>query len=114
MSEVPLKYPITVNGQKVEKLTFTRRGTVKDLRMAARFGSGAEDREIALFAILCGVVPEDLDQMDIVDYGALQDAYLVMTNGGGGSGTGTFPAAGPAVVADGNGVSGQVVGVPAQ
>lgn len=76
--ELELKYAFTsASGTRITKLTL-RRPKVKDLKAAARHGSSAEDREIGLFAILSGLVPEDLQEMDLLDYERLQDAFRGM------------------------------------
>jgi hypothetical protein len=72
--EITLDYPIDTGRGRVEKL-FVRRPKVKDLRAAARFGKGPEEQETGLFAALTGLVPEDFDGMDLVDYAKLQDAF---------------------------------------
>lgn len=77
MKEVTLKYPFTVAGKKIEKLTL-RRPTVKDLRTVSRFGETDEDKEIGLMATLAGMVPEDMDAMDAADYRVLQDSFRDM------------------------------------
>jgi len=77
MKEVTLKYPFTVAGKTIEKLTL-RRPTVKDLRMVSRFGDTDEDKEIGLMATLAGMVPEDMDAMGAADYRSLQDSFRDM------------------------------------
>lgn len=77
MSEVVLKYPFTAAGKKIEKLTL-RRPTVKDLRTVGRFGESEEEKEVGLIATLAGLVPEDMDDMDAMDYKALQDCFRTM------------------------------------
>jgi hypothetical protein len=77
VSEVILKYPFTAGGKKIEKLSL-RRPTVKDLRTMGRFGDSDEDKEIGLIASLAGMIPEDMDVMDVADYKALQDSFRDM------------------------------------
>lgn len=72
--EITLDYPIVTGKGRVEKLD-VRRPKVKDLKAAARFGKTPEDQETGLFAILTGLVPEDLNEMDLVDYAKLQDSF---------------------------------------
>jgi len=80
MPEITLKHPLTVGGKTVDKLTM-RRATVKDLRLAGRFGSDDEAKEIALLATLTGLVPEDLDGMDLADYKELQSSFRTLLDG---------------------------------
>lgn len=77
MSELVLKHPFVASGKKVEKLTL-RRPTVKDLRTMGRYGESEEDKEIGLMAALTGMIPEDLDAMDLADYKALQESFRGM------------------------------------
>jgi hypothetical protein len=77
MNEIQLKYPFTAGGKKVERLTM-RRPTVKDLRTMGRFGATDEDKEIGLIASLAGLVPEDMDAMDMADYKELQNSFRAM------------------------------------
>jgi len=77
MSEIALKHPFTAGGKKVEGLTM-RRPTVKDLRTMGRFGTTDEEKEIGLIASLAGLVPEDMDAMDMADYKELQSSFRDM------------------------------------
>ena len=72
--EITLDYPIVAGKGRVEKLIM-RRPKVRDLKASSRFGSGAENQEVDMFAILTGLVPEDLDGLDMVDYAKLQDSF---------------------------------------
>lgn len=75
--EIKLKYPVRLgSGQTIEKLTL-RRPRVGDLRTAAQLGSDSE-QELALFSRLTGLVPEDLDALDLADYKALQNTFRLM------------------------------------
>jgi hypothetical protein len=77
MNEINLKYPFTAGGKKIEKLTL-RRPVVKDLRTMGRYGDSEEEKEIGLMASLSGLIPEDMDAMDVADYKALQDSFRGM------------------------------------
>jgi hypothetical protein len=72
--EITLDYPIDAGSGRIEKLSL-RRPKVKDMTAAARFGKAPEDQETALFAALTGLVPEDFNNMDLLDYAKLQDAF---------------------------------------
>ena len=74
--KIPLRYPVEVDGAKLEELAM-RRPLVRDLRAAQRSaGSGsAADTEIALFANLCEVAPEAFGQIDLGDYFRVQEVY---------------------------------------
>lgn len=67
-----LKHPYkTAAGVEIKTLTL-RRPKVRDLKMAQRLGSEAE-QELALLAAVCEqrLVPEDLEEMDLADYQGL-------------------------------------------
>lgn len=73
--KIKLRFPVTVDGAKVEELAM-RRPLVRDLRAAQRSGDGTPAGiEVALFANLCEVAPDAFDAMDLGDYHALQEAY---------------------------------------
>lgn len=78
MSEICLKYPVQLaSGKVLDKLTL-RRAKVADLREASRGGASQEDQEVALLARLSGLLPEDVLELDLADYKALQDAFRGM------------------------------------
>lgn len=78
MSEICLKYPVQLaSGKALDKLTL-RRAKVADLREASRGGASQEDQEVALLARLSGLLPEDVLELDLADYKALQDAFRGM------------------------------------
>ena len=49
-----------------------------DLREASRGSDKQEDQEVALLARLSGLLPEDVLELDLADYKALQDAFRSM------------------------------------
>jgi hypothetical protein len=78
MSEICLKYPVQLaSGKTLGKLTL-RRAKVADLREASSGGASQEDQEVALLARLSGLLPEDVLELDLADYKALQDAFRSM------------------------------------
>ena len=80
--ELTLKHPFNnAAGQRIEKLTM-RRAKVKDLKAANRFGDKPEDQEIALLAILTGLTPEDVQEMDLADYTQLQGSFRRLVGSG--------------------------------
>ncbi|HQR96518.1 MAG TPA: phage tail assembly protein [Thiotrichales bacterium] len=70
---IKLAYPIVINGRMTEQLE-VRRPRVGDL-LSVQNEKTQEAKELKLFANLCEVVPETLEQLDLVDYKALQEAY---------------------------------------
>lgn len=71
---VKLKYPVKLaTGQNLSEVTL-RRARVGDIRAVAHLSSDSE-QELAIFARLTGLVPEDLDMLDIADYKVLQETF---------------------------------------
>jgi len=71
---IKLDYPVTIDSGEISELNL-RRPKVKDMRDAEKAGTGDADRELALFARLTGLNPEDLEQLDLKDYQKLQKEY---------------------------------------
>ena len=72
--EIPLDHPVTVHGQEYSQVRM-RRPKARDSRDAQRPGEGSAHSEIRLFTSLCDVPLEVIEEMDMADYGALQDTY---------------------------------------
>ena len=71
---VKLKYPVRLpTGEILDKLTL-RRVKVGDLRAVSRIENEAE-QGLAILARITGLVPEDLDLLDLEDLNALQDTF---------------------------------------
>ena len=85
IQSVKLDYPIRIHSANCEKLLESlpvRRLTVGDLRAVAGLKTDAE-QELAMMARITGLVPEDLDLLDLADYQKLQ---LFFRNSAGGTG----------------------------
>lgn len=66
VTKLTLEYPITSpSGEVISELTI-RRAKAKDIRKMA--GKTDTDQAMSLLSILTGVVPEDLDELDISDF----------------------------------------------
>lgn len=52
-----------------------RRPKVRDQLASAKVVGGDEEKEVALFANLCEISPEEIAEMDMYDYKKLQKAY---------------------------------------
>ncbi|MDG2958878.1 MULTISPECIES: phage tail assembly protein [Pasteurellaceae] len=77
---IQLDYPIKDGeGNTVTELKM-RRAKAKDMRRMSEKKTEAE-QEIFMFAQLVGLVPEDIDELDIADYGKLQKAFTEMVQG---------------------------------
>ena len=75
---VKLKYPARLpTGETLDKLTL-RRVKVGDLRAVSRIENEAE-QGLAILARITGLVPEDLDLLDLEDLNALQDMFRPQT-----------------------------------
>lgn len=73
--KIDLKYPITKpDGSKLAGVTL-RRATVGDLKAAQRQADKPEDQELALIARLTGLVPEDVELIDLADYKRIQESF---------------------------------------
>lgn len=71
---ITLKFPIKNGlGETVSELKM-RRAKVGDLRAVGQLKNEME-QELALFARLTGLVPEDLDLLDTADYKQIQDTF---------------------------------------
>ena len=69
---IVLKYPIMVDGRRLEQITL-RRPKVKD-QLAAEKTSGSDSaREVALLANLGSLTPADIEELDMFDYSAVQE-----------------------------------------
>lgn len=70
-----LKYPYTTGaGVRLESVEI-RRLTRGDVRKATQYSKDDFDQENFLLARMCGLLPEDLDQMDIADSKVLLDFF---------------------------------------
>ncbi len=69
---IELKYPFEINGVTCDSLSI-RRPKVND-RLIAEKSPGSEiEKEIRLIANLCEVSPENIMQLDLADYGSVQE-----------------------------------------
>jgi hypothetical protein len=99
----PLTYPFTtVAGVKVEQITL-KRLTLKDLKQAQKVSKNPADWDDLLIARSSGMLPEDIDGMDLADYMTLQDRFQEITGLGKKSATDNTGA----------GAAGEVVPLPA-
>lgn len=71
---VKLRYGVDVDGSKVAELRI-RPPLARGSSDAQRGAGGPADMEIRLLANLCGVAPEAVERLQMVDYLRLQKAY---------------------------------------
>ncbi|MGS4946628.1 phage tail assembly protein [Meridianimarinicoccus sp. RP-17] len=73
-AKIDLDWPISVGGTEVQILTM-RRPRVIDIRVAQEQSAGDSARkELILLRNLLEITEDELDQVDIADYGKLQEA----------------------------------------
>lgn len=72
--EIELDYPVTVKATEYNSLKM-RRPKVKDALAAEKAGVTQAERETVLFANLCDVSPEVIEELDMKDYEKLQGRY---------------------------------------
>ena len=72
--EIKLTEPVEVNGERFEALTI-RPPRGRDLLMASKLDGSDEEKEVRIFANLCEVPPEVIEELTIKDYQQLQKAY---------------------------------------
>lgn len=76
---ITLDYPITDgNGNTITELT-VRRAKVKDIRKMQERKNEAE-QEVFLLHLLTGVLPEDLEELDVSDYAKMQECVKDMVS----------------------------------
>ncbi len=63
-----------VDGKETDKLEM-RRPKVRDVLSAEKNTKGDSAREVWLFAALCGVDVEVIEDLDMMDYTSLQGVY---------------------------------------
>ncbi|MEW8194210.1 MAG: phage tail assembly protein [Candidatus Thiodiazotropha sp.] len=71
---IELDYPVEFKGNKYTALTM-RRPKVRDQLAADKVGVTQAERETALFGNLCDVPPGVIGELDMKDYGRLQERY---------------------------------------
>lgn len=67
---IPLNFPISVDGITYSELTM-RRPKTKDSLAAAKHSNSDAERGVFLFARLCDVSPEAIEELDEIDAEAL-------------------------------------------
>jgi hypothetical protein len=72
---IVLEYPIRLADRVVTEVTM-RRPSMKDLRKYRVKGPDDVDGEFRQFAALCGLRPEEMEEMDSADYARFQNLYV--------------------------------------
>lgn len=72
-----LRFPYTTSdGRELKEISLRPRLTARDIREANRRTKKAEDYEMSGVAVMCGMVEDDLLDMDARDYLALRDRFF--------------------------------------
>lgn len=72
-----LLYPYaTPDGRELKDISLRERLTARDMREISRRTKRAEDYELSGVAVMCGMVEDDLLDMDARDYLALRDRFF--------------------------------------
>jgi hypothetical protein len=73
---IELKYPVQIDGTEARAL-YMRRPKVRDHLVSVKLGKALteEEREVRLFANLCEVAPENIEELDLADYKRLAEAF---------------------------------------
>ena len=82
---VTLQYPLKLpDARNIPSITL-RRPKVRDLKNAQRTGGGNAEQEIALLAAITEehLTPEDMEELDMADYGTLQAIFQKMVGAAG-------------------------------
>lgn len=72
--QIKLSHPVVSGGTELRVLTL-RRPKVRDVLLAAKIGGSDEEKEVRMFANLCEVAPDVVEELDMADYKKLQDGY---------------------------------------
>jgi len=72
--DIPLDYPIEIDGVEVKNLKM-RRPKVRDMIASVKGQDSNEAKEVKLFANLCEVTEKDINELDLSDYKKLQDMF---------------------------------------
>ena len=86
MNTITLKFPIKTPAGTVSELTL-RRPKVRDMKLAQQqYPNDSAGSELALLAAITEqkLTPEDLEELDLADYGAVQAAFRTLVGAAGG------------------------------
>lgn len=72
--DIELAKPINIAGVETKVLRM-REPTVADQLVANKFKGDDAEKELMIFANLCGIAPEDFHKMTMRDYTKVQKAY---------------------------------------
>ena len=73
--DITLDFPIKIAGNEVKLLTL-RRPKVADKKAVQTSKKSEAEAEMDLFANLLQITPDELQQLDLADYGKIAEAYV--------------------------------------
>lgn len=77
---IKLDYPVQLPDRALAQVSM-RRMLVRDMLQCPIKNQQDMEGEVALLALLCDLVPEELQALDMADYGKLQDALITFRAG---------------------------------
>lgn len=79
--KIKLNFPLKDGeGKEITELHL-RRAKVTDIKRMNSLNGSDTEREVYMIALLTGLIPEDLDAMDISDFATVQKAFVDMQKG---------------------------------
>lgn len=75
METLELQYPIIIDGVETRTITL-RRPLVRDRLIAEKSSNSEIEKEIRLMANICEMAPDDIEQLDMLDYTMLQERLV--------------------------------------
>ena len=72
--KIVLKHPVKIDGIEKAELSM-RRPKVRDMMASDGPKTTDAEKELTLFASLLGISPNDLQELDMADYIAIQEVY---------------------------------------
>lgn len=72
---IELDYPVTIDGTEVRALQMRRMKVIDQMNVDSG-GKNDVEKEIALIANLCEISPDDVKELDMMDYSKLQSQLI--------------------------------------
>lgn len=76
--EIPLQFPINVDGLELNSVTM-RRPKLRDTLDAKKVKGDDMNQGIAMIASLCDLAPEHIAELDELDFESVQKQYMAFT-----------------------------------
>lgn len=75
MEKIVLKYPIEIDGKQATELKMRRCKVRDQLAVTSMKNLTDQEREVRMFANLCEVPPDAIENLDIADYMKLSEVF---------------------------------------